>query len=57
VLKLTAQGHTAAVIADRLSLSVRTVETYRANLLHKLDLRNQAELVRYAIRRGIIPLE
>src|SRR5689334_5652392 len=57
VLKLAAQGHTAAEIAGRLSLSQRTVETYRTNLLHKLDLRNQAELVRYAIKRGIIPLE
>lgn len=57
VLALAAQGHTSAAIAARLALSVRTVETYRANLLHKLDLRNQSELVRYAIRRGIIPLE
>jgi DNA-binding NarL/FixJ family response regulator len=57
VLKLAAQGHTAAAIAERLSLSPRTVETYRANLLHKLDLRNQTELVRYAIKRGLIPLE
>jgi two-component system response regulator NreC len=57
VLKLAAQGNTSAVIARCLSLSTRTVETYRANLLHKLDLRNQTELVRYAIKRGIIPLE
>ena len=57
VLKLAAQGHTSAAVAERLALSPRTVETYRANLLHKLDLRNQTELVRYAIRRGIIPLE
>lgn len=57
VLVLAAQGHTSAVIAARLALSVRTVETYRANLLHKLDLRNQSELVRYTIKRGIIPLE
>ena len=57
VLKLAAQGHTSATIAKRLSLSPRTVETYRTNLLHKLDLRNQTELVRYAIKRGIIPLE
>ena len=57
VLKLAAQGHTSATIAAQLSLSTRTVETYRANLLHKLDLRNQTELVRYAIKRGIIPLE
>jgi DNA-binding NarL/FixJ family response regulator len=57
VFKLAAQGHTSATIAKRLSLSTRTVETYRANGLHKLDLRNQTELVRYAIKRGIIPLD
>ena len=57
VLKLAAQGDTSAEIARKLSLSTRTVETYRANLLHKLDLRNQSELVRYALKRGIIPLE
>jgi DNA-binding NarL/FixJ family response regulator len=57
VLKLAAQGHTAAEIAKRLSLSTRTVETYRTNLLHKLELKNTAELVRYAIKRGIISIE
>lgn len=57
VLKLAAQGHTAAEIARRLSLSTRTVETYRTNLLHKLDLKNTAELVRYAIKRGIISID
>lgn len=57
VLRLAARGHTAATIAKQLGLSTRTVETYRANLLHKLDLANQTELVRYAIKRGIIPLD
>jgi two-component system, NarL family, response regulator NreC len=57
VLKLAAQGHTSASIAGQLSLSIRTIETYRTNLLHKLDLKNTAELVRYAIRRGIIALD
>jgi DNA-binding NarL/FixJ family response regulator len=57
VLKLAALGLTSAAIADQLALSPRTVETYRTNLLHKLDLRNQTDLVRYAIKRGIIPLE
>lgn len=57
VLELAALGQTAGEIAKRLALSPRTVETYRTNLLHKLDLRNQSELVRYAIKRGIIPLE
>jgi DNA-binding NarL/FixJ family response regulator len=57
VLQLAALGHTAAEIAAQLSLSSRTVETYRGNLMQKLDLRNQTDLVRYAIRRGIIALD
>jgi DNA-binding NarL/FixJ family response regulator len=57
VLQLAALGHTAAEIAAQLSLSSRTVETYRTNVLQKLDLRNQTDLVRYAIKRGIISLD
>jgi DNA-binding NarL/FixJ family response regulator len=57
VLRLAALGHTAAEIAAQLSLSSRTVETYRATMLQKLDLRTQTDLVRYAIRRGIIALD
>jgi DNA-binding CsgD family transcriptional regulator len=48
---------TSTEIAARLSLSVRTVETYRTNILHKLDLRHQTDLIRYAIKRGIITLD
>jgi two-component system, NarL family, response regulator NreC len=57
VLYLAALGHTAPEIAERLVLSVRTVENYRAGVLRKLDLRNQTDLVRYAIKRGIIALD
>ena len=57
VLHLTAEGLTSAEIARRLFISPRTAETHRAHILHKLGLRSQGELVRYAIRRGIIPLE
>ena len=57
VLYLAALGHTAPEIAARLVLSVRTVENYRAGVLRKLDLHNQTDLVRYAIKRGIIALE
>ncbi|HEU5087116.1 MAG TPA: response regulator transcription factor [Roseiflexaceae bacterium] len=57
VLTLVAQGYTAAEIAGKLAFSVRTVETYRSNLLHKLDLKNTAELVRYAIKYGLIGLD
>lgn len=54
VLALVAEGKTSIEIAEHLGIGVRTVETYRANLLAKLDLHNQTELVRYAIKRGII---
>ena len=53
VLYLVAEGHTNAEIAARLFISSRTVEMHRANLMRKLDLRSQADLIRYALRRGI----
>jgi DNA-binding NarL/FixJ family response regulator len=54
VLHLAAEGLTNAEIATRLSLSPRTTEGYRTNLMHKLELRNQTDLIRYALQRGII---
>ena len=57
VLQLAAEGNSNPQIADRLSISPRTVETHRANLMQKLDLRNQTDIVRYAIRRGILPID
>ena len=56
VLHLAAEGCTNAEIGDRLSISPRTVETHRANLMRKLGLESQTDLIRYALRRGIIPL-
>ncbi len=57
VLFLSAQGLTTTEIAKRLVVSARTVESFRAKLMRKLDLHNQTDLVRYALRRGIIPME
>jgi two-component system response regulator NreC len=57
VLHMAAEGLSSAEIADRLSISPRTVEVHRANMMHKLGLNNQTELVRYAIQRGILPLD
>lgn len=57
VLHLAAEGCANAEIAARLFISPRTVETHRANLMRKLGLQNQTELVRYALRKGILPLE
>jgi two-component system, NarL family, response regulator NreC len=57
VLQLAAEGETSAEIASRLHISQRTVENHRANFMRKLGLKNQSELIRYALRRGLIPLE
>jgi len=57
VLRLVALGDTNREIAERLFLSVRTVETYRARLMEKLNLKSRGELVRYALRKGIRPDE
>jgi DNA-binding NarL/FixJ family response regulator len=54
VLKLIAEAHTNREIGELLHLSTKTVESHRANLLRKLAMRDRVELVRYAIRRGLI---
>jgi len=57
VLQLVAEGRTSAEIAGQLFISPRTAEGHRANLMRKLGLQNHAELVRYALKRGILPLD
>ncbi len=57
VLHLAAEGHHNPEIATRLFISSRTVEVHRANLMRKLGFRTQTDLVRYALKRGILPLE
>lgn len=57
VLQLAAEGNTNVEIAARLSISPRTAETHRSNLMRKLDLHGQTDLIRYALRRGIIPMD
>lgn len=54
VLKMVALGHTSAEIAEQLSLSTKTVETYRARGMEKLGLRTRAALVRFALQEGLI---
>jgi two-component system response regulator NreC len=54
VLTLVAQGYTSQEIADRLIVSVKTVETHRAHVMSKLGLQTRAELVRYALREGYL---
>ncbi len=54
VLKLVAEGHTTQEIAAMLVLSPKTVERHKTNLMAKLDIHNRTELVKYALRKGII---
>jgi DNA-binding NarL/FixJ family response regulator len=56
VLKLVAEGHTSQEIADQLVLSIKTVQAHRANIMEKLGLRDITQLVRFAIRYGLISL-
>ena len=57
VLQMLAEGHAVAHIAATLALSPKTVETYRARMMEKLDIHDFATLVRFAIQHGITPLE
>jgi len=57
ILKLIAEGKTNKEIAEMLFLSVKTVQAHRANLMRKLGLHDRVELVKYAIRKGIIGLD
>jgi two-component system response regulator NreC len=54
VLKLIALGHTAAQVGEHLSLSPKTVETYRARIMEKLSLDSRVDLVKYALARGLL---
>ena len=54
VLKLIAEANTSKEIADKLFISIKTVERHRQNILDKLGMRDRVELTRYAIRRGLI---
>ena len=57
VLQLAAEGRTNAEMAAALGISPRTVETHRAHLMQKLGLHTQIDLIRYALLRGILPME
>jgi two-component system response regulator NreC len=57
ILKLIAEGRTNKEIAEMLFLSVKTVQAHRANLMRKLGMHDRTELVKYAIRKGIIGLD
>lgn len=57
VLQLLAEGLATKEVADRLALSVKTVESHRKSLMDKLDIHSIAELTKYAIREGLTPLD
>ena len=56
VLKLTAEGYTNNEIAEQLVISPKTVDTYRQRIMEKLNLHHRSELVRYALRTGMLTL-
>jgi DNA-binding NarL/FixJ family response regulator len=55
VLRMIASGRTVSQVAQDLSLSVKTVSTYRARILEKMGMENNAELMHYAMRHGLVP--
>lgn len=57
VLQLIAEGYTNKAIAERLFISVKTVEAHKEHIVQKLGVRGSAELIRYAIRKGLIFIE
>jgi DNA-binding NarL/FixJ family response regulator len=57
ILPLAARGMSSSEIGRQLMISPRTVEVHRARILHKLGLQNQAELIRFALQRGVLPIE
>lgn len=57
ILQLVAEGKTSQEIAERLSISPKTVDTYRSRLMHKIGVEDVAGLVKFAIQHGVISLE
>jgi len=57
VLKMIAEGHATKEIARRLNISVKTVETHRAQIMERLNIHDVAGLVRYALRMGLVKLD
>src|SRR5262249_52169136 len=55
-LKLIAEGHSTKEIAAKLNLSVKTVDTFRTQLMERLDIHDVAGLVRFAVRTGLVTL-
>jgi two-component system, NarL family, invasion response regulator UvrY len=54
ILRMIASGKTVGQIAKELALSVKTISTYRARVLEKMDMQNNAELTHYAVQKGLV---
>ncbi|HZQ97336.1 MAG TPA: response regulator transcription factor, partial [Chloroflexota bacterium] len=54
VLQYTAEGFSSQEIADRLFISAKTVDTYRQRIMDKLNIHHRSELIRYALRKGLL---
>jgi DNA-binding NarL/FixJ family response regulator len=57
IFQMTVEGRTSIEIGEKLKISPRTVEVHRGSLAIKLGIKNQAELIRFAIKRGILPMD
>jgi two-component system, NarL family, response regulator NreC len=57
IVSLVAEGYKNREVAEKLGISVKTVETHRANIMNKLALRNLAQLIYYAIKTGMVNIE
>ena len=57
MLQLIAEGRATKEIAERLNISVKTVESHRKNIMDKLNLHTVAELTKYAVRHGLTSIE
>ncbi len=57
ILKLIAEGHTSREIADMLFISLKTVLGHRAKIMEKLDIHNRTELIKYAMRKGLVSMD
>ena len=57
ILKLIAEGHTSQKIADMLIISLKTVLGHRTKIMEKLDIHNRTELIKYAMRKGLISMD
>ncbi len=57
ILKLIAEGHTSREIAEKLFISLKTVMGHRTKIMEKLGLRNRTELIKYAMRKGLVSID